>query len=158
MTDENKTLTWQELEDFRKEEAKPEVPADGLLRTLVKVADESALSVGVTLSVGGILISGLLIGHKEFMELFAKHWINSTEDEEAQQSWREAWLPSAEPSEEEMPERTFRSHGYVHLKEARCFHSGGEPMPSYGETTEWLGRLAAIDGWNLGSLGVTPPS
>lgn len=149
---ESRELTWQEVEELRKEESKLEPPADGMLRALVKFADEHGLSFGITLSVGGLLVSGILISRQDFMKLYSERWVSTTDDPETQEAWREAFRPLWEDREEDdFPEPRFRQHSHVHLKDTYIFHPAGQPIPS-NEPTEWRVRLAAVDGWTLGSL------
>jgi len=41
--------------------------------------------------------------------------------------------------------------GYIHLKDARVFTPGRKGMPGVGML--WRGRLDAVSGWSLGTLG-----
>ena len=46
----------------------PAPEADHFLRVLVTVMDNTDFEVGVTLNVGGLLVSGLLVGYDKYIE------------------------------------------------------------------------------------------
>ncbi len=52
-----------------------DVNTDWFLNYLVRVVNESDLSFGITLTVKGMIISGMLIGGKKFFEKGGRNWI-----------------------------------------------------------------------------------
>jgi hypothetical protein len=91
--------------------------------------------IHIILTVGGLLVTGQLIGRSS--------WANAQADtsEESSKDGATAETPSP-PSDERK---------YIHLKDAR-FYSGGRTVPSEGDGFYWRGRVAAVDGFALGSL------
>jgi hypothetical protein len=127
---------------------------DWFLAELVRRANEGGLSVGVTLCVGGTLVSGSLIGGRVYFERIAESAAVAARD--AQEAARaRAFLrspaalyaapsdDSAEPDDEPL--------AYIHLAGARFFSANGRPIPGKAGLL-WRGRLGAVDGFVLGAL------
>ncbi len=122
---------------------------DPLLGVLVRIcrsiADSSdgRLEQGVTLQMGGLLVSGLVVSLKEYL---LSHAILDMVDEVREVVMKEV-VDEADVFED--PER------FIHLKNAQ-FHSPGQlPIPSLGEGTFWRGRIDRVDGFVVGHLNTS---
>jgi hypothetical protein len=136
---------------------------DPLLQMFVEFA-ESGLEFSVTLSVGGMLISGTLTSHSEYLKLVSEHMQAITTPElrdlltnglanlvaSAQTAVRErrqaeeiADALGEEPGEDVRPE-------YIHLKDAKVFLAADMGIPTQGGVL-WRGKLASVDGFILGA-------
>lgn len=146
-----------------------ERPADPLLRLLVSVANEHGVHLSVTLSVGGMLVSGMLVGNSHYFEGISTMLRTASADEQMsrvrdviadsfgkvgeQLRPRQASTDAAESANSERGP----SPSHIHLRDARFYGGPGNlvPLLNNEEGAWWRGRLEAVDGWFLGSF---PPS
>lgn len=126
----------------------------------------------VTLTVGGVLFSGLLISGRSYFEYLQEDVAGDGTDE-----WRTAFAqffaefadiyPEAKPAavgadEAEESEEAdaaagsdeARSTVYVHMRAVSIHTPGSAGTLNQGL---WRGRLSQVDGWSMGSFGPKPP-
>jgi len=118
--------------------------ADDLLGHFVALAGEG-LTMPVTLTVGGSLVTGLLCSGKEYLE-------------GVEASLRKAW-----PEFPDFLGAIFKDRaniydandmlviGFVHLKDARIYNGGVNSIPT-DSGVWWRGRIDAVTGWSFGKL------
>lgn len=123
-------------------------PPDWFLVELVRRANRGDFSIGLTLCVGGVVVSGTLVSGREYFEGFAEAVAAAARDpavaERAREFFRRpAALYAAEP---EGPDAAGEDGppAYIHLKDAR--------FSPEGPGVHWRGRLAAVDGFALGTV------
>jgi len=125
---------------------------DFLLQHLVSIANSTGLSMGVTLTVGGEVISGQLVGGKEYFELLKEAFLTSTSNVKGvgeafgEMLDQYSQIYSAPPEDGAQP-------SFIHLKQARVFSPGQTPMPSNGGLL-WRGRISNVAGFSIGSFSV----
>jgi hypothetical protein len=122
---------------------------DWFLEMLVEMVNGKDSCVGITLSVGGSIISGKLISGHKYFEEFAADFCKQIPNCTAESLTGFASLGDSYKSEntgESMPLR------YIHLKDAKIFQSGETTIPSSGIL--WRGKLDSIDGFFLGYLSI----
>jgi hypothetical protein len=126
---------------------------DTLLEELVRLADRRGLEVGVTIYIGGTLISGVLTSGQAFFEGAALRLQSARGPAHAKQALmgffrdhRDQEMPSSGEGEGVDTEGD-PFVGYVHLRNARPFDASG---PYLSEGVWWRGRLDRIDGFNFG--------
>lgn len=143
----------QQVTDESQQKAWPSFPeVDWFLQSLVDAANGCDRTViGITLQVGGFLVSGMLAsGRMYFEELGADY--ASTVSEETAEMVRETFAKcgeiykSTDDENPDLPQPT-----YVHLKEARLFNAAGKPIPE-NHGVWWRGRLSEVSGFCLGIL------
>jgi hypothetical protein len=120
---------------------------DWFLALLVRFANQEALTVGVSLIIGGVVVSGTLVGGKEYFEGFANELADAAKDEDRELT-RTAFLKYREmydPLPEEVPVE------YIHLRDAHFVYPGRVAVPT-NRGVWWRGRLGEVGGWNLGEL------
>jgi hypothetical protein len=129
---------------------------DWFLAELVRRANEGGLSMGLTLCVGGGLVSGALVGGREYFEGFAEDVASGIADPAVARKAREFFRSPAAlyQPEEGRPGGAKVSSladplAYIHLKAARFFNAAGEPI-SGNHGGYWRGKLSAVDGFVLG--------
>ena len=134
--------------------------ADWLLGAFVKAEDQIRTGMDVTLYVGGRVITGRLIGGREYLDLLRA-------------GMEEAWLRGAAESGTRLPEGGLEAYRkvireaqdafysesvrdedaeFVHLADAR-FLAAGVFAPGTGSL--WRGKLGAVDGFTVGLLSQT---
>jgi hypothetical protein len=108
-------------------------------------ADSGKTSIGITLNVGGLLISGELISTSRYMSEFLggaiRDKIKSVLDE------REDLKRLVEDAPE-------KKDDFIHLREARFFVPSQRPIPGASEGVLWRGALDSVDGFFIGRLDV----
>lgn len=121
---------------------------DWFLQDLIEIANSGKMSFDITLTVGGFLVSGTLIGGKEYFEGFGEEFSFGLKGEAAEKVKAafskngEMYSTSTGPA---MPP------SYVHLKNAHFFHTSGTPVPE-NRGVWWRGRVSEIAGFSLGAL------
>lgn len=128
--------------------------ADWFLQFLVDIVNNNGVEIGITLSVGGTSISGMLVGVEQFFNGFGAEFGGAFPDQDVSNSIRDSFsqfgkpLPATEGSEDEKP---LQQPNYVHLKNAKFYHNSGPAMPS-NRGLWWRGRLTQVDGFSLGNF------
>ncbi|AKK66454.1 MULTISPECIES: hypothetical protein [Xanthomonas translucens group] len=116
---------------------------DYLLQDLVAIAN-LGVQIGLTLTVGGSTISGMLIGGKEFMQRLTES-ITEVAPDELVEPLQERFQPYRDIYEQsELKPATF-----VHLADARVVATGGE-FPVNG--CLWRGRISQVSGFSIGVM------
>lgn len=125
---------------------------DWFLQILVKMANQNGVEMGITLQVGGVLVSGQLVSGKKYFEGFADDFSGAMSDPEEAQGVRNAFAKfgSGYGKEEDESAPQFEPT-FIHLKDARVFHPGGTAVPG-NRGVWWRGRLSEVAGFVLGSL------
>jgi hypothetical protein len=127
---------------------------DWFLAQLVGWANEFGIEQGITLAVGGAVISGQLISGKRFFEELATFVMSSggnATDElkkalaESIKQWTVIYnQPEGTADDSAPPVPT-----YIHLRNALWIYPDGRFLPA-NHGVLWRGKLAAIDGFCLG--------
>jgi len=126
---------------------------DIMLHTFVRAAFEGQLSMGITLNVPGTVVSGVLIGRNEWLELF-EAWLAEAGDTTMGPALSEGVVRISQEAEEA---RGYPLFGYIHLKDAR-FLVGENLMPNRGRGLLWRGKLSEVSAWSLGQFGSSQTS
>lgn len=121
---------------------------DWFLQSLISMVNAGGISFGVTLNVGGFLVSGTLIGGKEYFEGFGEEFESGLKGLDSAGNIKAAFAKNGEiyTSEEDSPPPS-----YVHIKGARFFNTNGDPIPG-NKGVWWRGRVSEVDGFFLGLL------
>jgi hypothetical protein len=127
-------------------------PVDFVLQQLVTNTNTLGHSYSVTLQVGGLLVTDLMISGAEYFkamaEIFEAHMADPDGAKVFADSWREVGSTIYGN-----PEYSSEPPSYIHLKNARYVAPGGKVAPSE-EGVLWRGRLSEVQGFNIGSLNV----
>lgn len=131
---------------------------DFLLEHMVRMADETGIEVGITLYVGGLVVSGLLTSGDAFVHWAGDYFERARGPAESRQALSDFMKrtdhgqPPTEGGQDDgklTEEEVTQGTGYIHLRAARVFESDG---PVTQEGTWWRGRLDRIDGFHFGLL------
>lgn len=143
---------------------------DPLLRTFVHMAEEGTVAFGVTLVVGGVLVSGVLESTLAYLEGLATEMrergsggsaegmaqgLDAVAASVAEHEEFTRLAKRATDDEEGEGQGVARQPLYVHLADARIF----SPDLAAGITTpvHWRGRLTAVDAFFIGQPSVRAP-
>ncbi|WLG37634.1 gas vesicle accessory protein GvpU [Pseudomonas rhodesiae] len=119
---------------------------DWLLQWFVKLVGSLNIEIGITLTVGGSIISGNLVSHQSYFDKLAEDVsapfakIASEETAETMKNMILAYKPG-EPGADDPASQ------YLHLKDCQLFTNGVQPT---GSGALWRGKISAVDGFTLG--------
>lgn len=127
-------------------------PADVFLQFLVNLVNNGGQlkSIGITLQMGGMLVSGEIVSGAEYFDRFAETFADSLADMDAtaRQSVRASLAELGDVFR--LPQPAEPLPNYLHLANALFFTADGTPIA--GQPTLWRGRSSAVDGFILGRL------
>jgi hypothetical protein len=154
-----------ELEEVR-EARETTFPFDPELMRLVGFINiVDGAEIGLTLHVGGCVVSGMLISMAQFYRLLVKDFtdlnrLTEHSDRDAAASFAEFYRSPLEGAEKALDEyrksQTLTvppSPRHIHLRYAQTLVPGGQPLTQ----SLWRGRLTEVDGWSIGNFGPVPP-
>lgn len=127
---------------------------DSILEFITKIVNDSDLGLPVTLTVNGVIVSGLLISGKQYFNEAAEVIEGGTGSSGVIEvmanlhrdvAKRFEELVSKDEDEPMPPVR------FVHLNKAHILSSGGAPI----EVGLWRGKLSAVDGWTFGAFSTS---
>ena len=139
--------------------------SDPFLQEVVDVCNLAGLRVGITLSVGGTIITGQLVGVRDYLREYAKQWAAALPAPEGEEHfYAEKWTKAADEYERQLQERNEKidrgedveplpDPRFIHLADAK-YVTGETITPASGGML-WRGRLSEIDGYSMGVFG--PP-
>jgi hypothetical protein len=119
---------------------------DWLLQWFVRVASQANLEVGITLSVRGHLVSGLLISPQAYFTLLAEQFAKPFAD--AGSSDAESIRALVRGFDETTSNEDDPAAQYIHVRDARVYTGHAGPFSPDGML--WRGKVAAVDGFSLG--------
>jgi hypothetical protein len=127
-------------------------PKDWFLQFLVNLANKNRFELDITLTVGGILISGTLAGVRQYFDdlgaYFASPFESIGNSEEIRATFKKIGDQCSCVSQSEQTE----TPSYIHIKNASFFDAHGQSIP--GSTgTWWRGRISEIQGFSPGLFG-----
>lgn len=119
---------------------------DWLLQWFVRVASQANLEVGITLSVRGHLVSGLLISPQAYFAQLAEQFAQPFAD--AGSSDADSIRALVRGFDEAPGKDDDPAAQYIHVRDARVY--AGHQGPVSPEGMLWRGKVAAVDGFSLG--------
>jgi hypothetical protein len=129
----------------------------GLVATVNRLA---GTELGVTLYVGGTIISGVLISGRSYFDQLSEATARAADGEAFAEVFRHVAAgylsgegPAGTEADEPSEANSVRT-AYLHLR-ATTVHVPG--IAAAIEQGLWRGRLSAVDGWAFGNLVPKPP-
>lgn len=131
---------------------------DWFLANQIWFADAFNVEQGVTLNVGGVLVSGTLISGRTYFREIAETIRNATRGTHSEE-FGQILGRNHEMFNEIFPERgehdeTYpqRPTSYIHLRDARIIGSNGYMIGN--NAVLWRGKLSSVDGFSFGNLTI----
>lgn len=130
---------------------------DWFLQSTIETIIAHGVEIGITLTVGGAIVSGMLISGKKYFEELGDTLAAASEAEGDMQSvignaWKQYTAiydqPDDAPEDWQPPAASF-----IHLRNAKFYAPGQPPIPS-NRGVLWRGKLASIDGFSIGNFSV----
>jgi hypothetical protein len=134
-------------------------PVDCFLQSLVEIVNDESANIPITLCVGGLLISGDMIGGKTYFDEFARQFKDGFRDissetastiEETFKRLGDVYDPIQKESQGSV---VISKPHLIHLRDAQIYQSGAGLPPSE-KGVLWRGRLEAVDGFTLGRVSI----
>lgn len=123
------------------------IDKDWLLQSFVDVVNNnSGSTIGITLTTHGFLISGDLIGGKEYFDELGRLLGNISEAKV-----HDHYKKMGEEIYSEENQKNESGPSLLHLKNAKFYNATGESIPSNSGTL-WRGKISEISGFTLGKL------
>lgn len=119
------------------------VNKDGILEAFVSQANENGFALDISLLVEGAIVSGTLVSAEDYYKALIESF---KEGNDVAKEFSEQFAEASKSSKSAEGGANF-----IHLKEARIFLNGSNPIPSEG-TTLWRGRLTEVDSFFLGRI------
>ena len=149
----------QREEDLAKE-------IDWFLQTLVHLVNKEVMWFGITLSVGGTLISGTLISGKKYFETLAEDMARGFEVGEHTAKMVSLFRKNVKMIGQDVYDKSSESNEgphafpvYIHLENVFIYSPGvaassigGSQIVPIGKLPLWRGKLSSIDGYMIGQL------
>jgi hypothetical protein len=118
---------------------------DHLLRTIARLAQEHSVTTGITLTVGGVVVTGIVVGRDAWLQRFVAA-LSATGDQgqATGESLEHQFLQA------DLQRSGQESYDFLHLDDARFVYSVAlrPPPPVPGQL--WRGRISEISGWTFG--------
>jgi hypothetical protein len=134
---------------------------DMVLEGLIFSANAEGQEYGITVTVGGTVVSGILSADAEFLRFLAEEITEGQETPEAKalRADLEETATRTEAKLRQVLSRPRRGQGRpiplmptLHLRDATVWLPGGQSV----QVPYWRGRVDAVDGWFLGIIGARP--
>jgi len=124
---------------------------DWFLQFLVNLANKNRFELDITLTVSGILISGTLVGVRQYFDdlsaYFAGPFSFGSGSEEIQETFKKIGEQCTCVSSSEQTE----TPSYIHLKNAIFSDAKGKRLSGDGGIW-WRGRLSEVQGFSPGKI------
>lgn len=133
---------------------KTDIPKqDGLLRNLVLLANSEIMSISITLTVNGVVLTGRLIGYKRYYDGIIKSLHNAKviadTSEEATSKSKDTIVEFFEEIKDIATKEKGDELTFMHLEKAVVLNdsSGNLFYPSF-----WRLKIDSVDGYMIGAL------
>jgi len=155
---QGKTLTRKVY--FMEGENSQNAPRDWLLETLVNLANQFELGIPITLIVQGAVITGQLIGVKQYFTEYGSvlgQGFRGLSEEIAASVQRiftdtgdQSLVSLRDRNQQDTEESEPESPTYIHLKDTKFVF--GSSLTPEGNGVLWRGRISEVVGFSLGTL------
>ncbi|MDR6503549.1 hypothetical protein J2785_006742 [Burkholderia ambifaria] len=122
---------------------------DFYLQSLVTMANKHGVEMGITIILGGTVVTGQLISGKTYFETFGAQFAAAwNSDDDGKKAIQDAF---SEPAKMYGPDKgDTAGPSFIHLKNATVRTPSGY-LPNEGVL--WRGRLTEVSGFMLGQIG-----
>lgn len=124
---------------------------DWFLQFLVNLANKNQFELDITLTVGGLLISGTLTGVRDYFDNLGTYFASPFTDKENSSEVSAAFKKIGDQCSCISPSEQTDMPSYVHLKNV-IFHDSQDQSTDSRDGIWWRGRLSEVDGFAAGRL------
>jgi uncharacterized protein with NRDE domain len=137
------------MNDSNQEQEQANLP-DYFLQSLVTIVNLSDSKIPITIHTSGFLVSGYLIGGRNYFEQFADDFTNLASTEEQANLLKDAILENTKLYSEERIDSSNQLPTFIHLSTAKFYDASGNSIPAPGML--WRGRISQVIGFTLGIM------
>lgn len=119
-----------------------------LFVNMVNNATDVQISLPITLITHGLLVSGRLIGGKQYFESIGEVLSTAMGSSEGVKN---SFIELGEKTYSNPQNEKKTPPTYIHLQEAKFFHPNGNPVP-INTGVYWRGRISEVSGFMFGTL------
>ena len=124
---------------------------DWFLQFLVNLANKNQMELDMTLTVGGILVSGTLVGVRQYFDDLSEYFASPFDTGKDSEMIKDTFKKIGDQCTCISPSEQTENPSYIHLKNTN-FSDGQAKIP-YGNTgTWWRGRISEVQGFTPGKL------
>lgn len=128
---------------------------DWFLQSTIETIIANGVEIGVTLTVGGVIVSGILISGKKYFDELSDVLIAASQSEDdgpriLGEAWKQYTVIYEKPEGASGDWRAPPA-GFIHLRNARFYAPGAPPIPS-NRGVLWRGKLSSVDGFSIGNF------
>ncbi len=124
---------------------------DWFLQFLVNLANKNRFELEITLTVGGILISGNLVGVRQYFDDLSTYFAGPFESGKRSEEIKETFKTIGDQCTCVSTSESNETPSYIHLKNAVFSDAKGNATP--GNTgIWWRGRISEVQGFSPGRL------
>ncbi len=124
---------------------------DWFLQFLVNLANKNRFELDITLTVGGILISGTLVGVRQYFDDLSAYFASPFESGKHSEGVREIFKKIGDQCTCVSPSEKTETPSYIHLRNAVFTDRQGKPI-SDSSGIWWRGRISEVQGFSPGKL------
>lgn len=126
-------------------------PKDWFLQFLVKLANKNRFELDVTLTVGGLLISGTLVGARQYFDDLSEYFASLFTKGPNSEVIKETFKKIGDQCTCISPSEQTETPSYIHLKNA-IFSDAHGKLISGDAGILWRGRISEVQGFTPGKL------
>lgn len=124
---------------------------DWFLQFLVNLANKNRFELDMTLTVGGILISGTLVGVRQYFDNLSAYFASPFNSGQNSEVIKETFKKIGDQCTCVSPSEQTENPSYLHLKNAVFANTEGTKIPD-DTGTWWRGRISEVQGFTPGRL------
>lgn len=132
----------------------PEHPVvlDWMLQILVHTVNSTDAEYGVTLNMGGVIVTGTLVSGRKYFEGVAEEFAAASTSKRTAAYWRRTFRQLGDTYFAPIPaDQPVTPPHFFHLRDARFIGLAPPVLPS-NRGVWWRGRIVRVDGFFLGTL------
>jgi hypothetical protein len=122
---------------------------DWLLATLNAVVNNHNITIGITITANGFMISGHLAGGKDYFEAIGNEFTSILKSGNVEDNFLEL-ADRIYNSDSDHIKNGPLTTDYIHIKNAK-FYNAGNSLP-YNEAVWWRGKISEVSGFTLGVI------
>lgn len=128
---------------------------DAILQDFVRVVNKFDLGIGITLTVGGNLVTGQLISSTKYFKLCKERFAAAGGDSDLAQQLSSFMAKHEDDSRAYMASGDDSQPVYIHLENARMYGPNANRQADL-KIDLWRGRLTEVSGFTIGSIDFKP--
>ena len=124
---------------------------DWFLQFLVNLANKNRFELDITLTVGGMLISGTLVGVRQYFDDLSAYFASPFDSGRNSEEIKETFKKIGDQCTCVAPSEQTETPSYIHLKNAIFADAQGKRI-SDSSGIWWRGRISEVQGFTPGKL------